>query len=309
MVGDLNLNQLRIFYYTVRSGGITLASEALSISQPAVSMQIKALEAHYEVALFVRKKRKLQLTETGKRLYQVAEKIFGLVSEAEQVLVESAGCAKDVLRIGSTKTLVRYILAGHIAKFRKTFPTIQIQVDEGSSESMVQSVLDDRNDLAIVGRTAYDERLEVIPFIQDTLVLLAAPGHPLCKKDHVTVEDLVGENFILRERGSGTRRVIDKVFQTTGLVPLASLETGNVDFIKELVRNGQGITMLARMGVDRDLNRGHLAVLPIWEGEFKLDIDIVVRKRRKLSKADHTFLNVLMEEERTLGRRQEAWTV
>ena len=292
---DLSLNQLRAFYYTANSGSITRAADRLFITQPAVSLQIKALETQCGVLLFHRTKKTLQLTESGKRLYQVAIKIFSLVGEAERILSEESKFISDPLRIGSTKTLVRHFLAAYISRFRKAFPKIQIQVDEGSSEEMLKSLLENRNDLAIVGRLPYHEQLKAVPFIQDELVLLAAPGHPLCSKENVCIEDLKGENLILREKGSGTRRVIDRVFEEKNFFYSAFIETGNVDFLKEMVRTGNGVTMLARMGADRDLASGNLIALPLREGPFILDIDIVINRERTLSHADEEFLKVLMD--------------
>jgi DNA-binding transcriptional LysR family regulator len=292
---DLSLNQLRAFYYTANSGSITRAADRLFITQPAVSLQIKALETQCGVLLFHRTKKTLQLTESGKRLYRVAIKIFSLVGEAERILSEESEFISDPLRIGSTKTLVRHFLAAYISRFRKVFPKIQIQVDEGSSEEMVKSLLENRNDLAIVGRLPYHEQLKAVPFIQDELVLLAAPGHPLCSKENVCIEDLKGENLILREKGSGTRRVIDRVFEEKNFFYSAFIETGNVDFLKEMVRTGNGVTMLARMGADRDLASGNLIALPLREGPFILDIDIVINRERTLSHADEEFLKVLMD--------------
>ena len=295
MADALNLNQLRAFYMAAQCGSITLASEKLFTTQPAVSMQIKGLETQYGVQLFVRTKKKLRLTEAGKKLYEVAIKIFDLVCDAEQVLVQAKQLESGSLRVGSTKTLVRYVLARHISRFQQSFPRIQIQIHEGSSEEMVRSVLENENDLAIVGRSAYDEKLEVIPLIEDELVLLAAPGHRLCKMKEVSLQDLMGENLILRERGSGTRRLIEKVLRNTDLISTAYVESDNVDFIKELVAMGNGVTMLARMGVDRDVSNGALKIIPLREGGYVLGIDIIVNKDRQLSNATKAFLDVLIQ--------------
>lgn len=294
MAMELNLNQLRAFYFAANCRSISRAAEKLFISQPAVSMQIRALEDRYGIRLFIRRKKRLELTESGEKLFEVADKIFRMAREAEELLLQESDFVTHVLKIGSTKTLVRYFLARYISRFRETFPKIQIQIDEGSSVRMVQSVLDNRNDLAITGRVPYDSKLKVIPFIQDAMVLLAAPGHPLCRKRVISIEDLRGENFILREEGSGVRRVIEKMFKERGIVPSALIETGNVDFIKELVKMGKGITLLARMGVDPDLRKGDLKALPFKEGPLVLDIDIVISNERKLSKVGDAFLNLLL---------------
>jgi DNA-binding transcriptional LysR family regulator len=308
MANDLSLNQLRAFYFATKCGSISKAAERLFISQPAVSMQIKALEQQYNVTLFAGKGRNRELTEFGKKLYTISERIFGLIEEADELLHPNLTVSSHILKIGSTKTLVRYLLARYISKFQEAFPHIQIQIDEGSSEEMVQSVLENRNDLVIAGRVPYDKKLKVIPFIQDEVLLLAAPGHRLCEKDEVSVEDLNGQNLILREKGSGVRLLIEKVFRARGIVPSTFIETGNVDFIKELVAMAKGITMLARMGVDQDIGKGLLKAIPVREGPFILDIDIVLHRERKLSRADEAFLKVLLSGGHTENKAHESTT-
>lgn len=295
MADDLNLNQLRAFFFAARCGSITLASEQLFITQPAVSMQIKGLENQYGVQLFVRSKKKLQLTEAGKRLYAVATRIFTLVAEAEQVLIQAKELEAGLLRIGSTKQLVKYLLAKYISRFQRLFPRIQIQIHEGSSREMVRSVMENQIDFAIVGRIEYDDKIEVIPFIQDELVLLVAPGHRFCSKDMIRVEDLTEENLIMREQGSGTRRLVERVLNDTEIISTVYVESGNVDFIKELVAMGNGVTLIPRMGVDKDVDSGSLIMLPLEGGQIVLDIDIVINKERPLSNADNVFLDSLLQ--------------
>ncbi|MGC8658939.1 MAG: LysR substrate-binding domain-containing protein [Desulfomonilaceae bacterium] len=291
---DINLNQLRAFYVAARTKSISVAAEKLFISQPAVSMQIKAMEQQYGVRLLIRNKRGLELTEPGKKVYRIAEKIFSLAEEVDTFLRDGTEKSSAMLKIGSTKTLVKYVMSGYIAKFREAYPKVQIQIDEGSSEEMVRSVLENRNDLVIVGQLNYDERLRVIPFIRDEVILVTASGHPFHSLSRISIRDLRNENLILREKGSGTRRLVDEIFEAQGFAPSAFIETGNVDFIKELVEMGKGISMLARMGVEPDLKRGRLTAIPILEGPFILGIDIVVNGRRELSEADKAFLEFLL---------------
>ena len=297
---DLNLNQLRAFYFAARSRSISIAAEKLFISQPAVSMQIKAMEQQYGVRLLIRNKRGLDLTETGKVVYEIAEKIFALADEADKFLRNEPKKSSAMLKIGSTKTLVKFVMSGYIAKFREAYPRVQIQIDEGSSEEMIRSVLEDRNDLVIVGRLNYDERLKVIPFIRDEIVLVTAPEHPFRSRPQISIQDLRNENLILREKGSGTRRLVDEIFESQGFAPSAFIETGNVDFIKELVEMGKGISMLARMGVEPDVRDGRLIAIPILEGPFILGIDVIVKGQRELSEADKAFLEFLLPAQTSL---------
>ncbi len=294
MAKELNLNQLRAFYVASTCGSISLAAERLFISQPAVSMQIKAMEEQFCTRLLIRKKRGLELTETGQKVFEISEKIFGLVDEVERLLTTTHEDSGSILKIGSTKTLVRYLMGRYIFEFREAYPTVQIQIDEGSSEEMIRSVLEDRNDLAIVGRLKYADKLKVIPFIQDEIILVTAPSHKFCSRPAVSIQELRDENLILREKGSGTRQLVDQIFENQGFTPSVFIETGNVDFIKELVEMGKGIAMLARMGVEPDLREGRLTAIPLLEGPFILGIDVIVNGQRKLSNADNAFLKFLI---------------
>jgi DNA-binding transcriptional LysR family regulator len=290
---DLSLNQLRAFHFAANCGSISRAAEQLFITQPGVSVQIKALETRYGTQLFIRGKKRLELTECGRRLHKITEKIFGLVEDVDELLSHPDSAVHAILKIGSTKTLVRYLLAGYIPIFRESFPEIQFQVNEGSSAEIVRGVLENRNELAIVGRVRYDPSLKVIPFIQDEVVLLTAAGHRLCRKGTVSIEDLKNENLILREEGSANRRIVEELFEAQGVAPSVLIETGNVDLIKELVKTAKGITFLARIGVDQELAKGTLQAIPVREGPFMMHIDVVVGNDKILSRAATAFLRVL----------------
>ena len=299
MVTDLSLNQLRAFHFAANCGSISRAAEKLFITQPGVSAQIKALEMRYGTLLFVRGKKRLELTECGKRLHKITKRIFGLVDEADELLSHPNSAVPAVLKIGSTKMLVRYLLGRYIPRFRESFPEIQFQVNEGCSEEMVQGVIENRNELAIVGRVRYHPSLKIIPFIKDEVVLLAAAGHRLCRKGIVSVEDLKGENLILRETGSANRRIVEEVFEAQGIAPSVFVETGNVDFIKELVKTAKGITFLARIGVDHDIADGSLRAIPVQEGPFFMHIDVVVSNEKDLSRAAAAFLRIMFSGKET----------
>jgi len=290
---DLSLSQLRAFHFAANCESISRAAEQLFITQPGVSAQIKALELRYGTRLFVRGKKRLELTECGRRLHKITERIFEFMEEADELLSHPESAVPAILKIGSTKTLVRYLIARYIPRFRESFPEIQFQVNEGSSAEMVQGILEDRNELAIVGRVRYHPSLKIIPFIQDEVVLLVAAGHRLCRKGTVSIEDLKGENLILREIGSANRRIVEEVFEAQGIAPSVFIETGNVDFIKELVKTAKGVTFLARIGVDQDIAKGSLRAIPVLEGPFIMHIDVVVKNDKNLSRAAAAFLKVL----------------
>ncbi len=294
---NLSLNQLRAFHFAASCKSITKAADKLFITQPAVSMQIKALEEQYSVLLFTRGKTGLELTESGQQLFAITVRIFDLALKAEKYLIENGSMQQTLLRVGSTKTLVRYLLAVYIERFRQLHPEVQIQVNEGSSKEIINSVIENRNDIAIVGRLTYPDELTVIPFIQDDLVLIVSSSHALAKKKKVSLRDIDVKELILRKKGSGTRKAIDEMFRDHNMAASVAIETDNVDFIKELVKRSDGISILARMGAEKDYEKKDLKILPIIEKHKMLNIDIIIDKERTLSKSAEDFLRVLAEEE------------
>jgi len=277
---ELNLKQLKVFYYVAKNLSFTRAAEELFITQPAVTMQISSLERQYGLRLFSRKKNELSLTEAGKVLYPYAERVMEIGFEAERALFNMKANPHGVLRIGTTKTIARYLLTPYILRFQTAFPRVRIKVDEGSSEEMAMSVLYGRNDLAIVGRIPYEERLEATPFPDhenDELFLTVPPSHPLASRDEVTLREIADVPLILRERGSGTRHVILRRFEEIGLTPRILLEAGNVDFIKDLIQRGAGVGILGEISVAEEVSLGTVKAIPI-AGRPALEIDIVLPK-------------------------------
>jgi len=294
MAFELNINQLKAFYLTAKLGSVTRAAEKLFVTQPAVSMQLKALEDNCALKLLDIRKGKVQLTEAGQKLFLHAVNIFNEVIKAENMLLNLRDISDHTLRIGSTKTLTRYLLPPYITSLQKRFPDLQIRIGEGSSVEMMKSVLEEQNELAIVGRLTYPASVKSIAFRTDDLLLLAPTSHHLCKKTSVSFSDLSEEVLILRERGSGTRVLTEKLFERSNIIMRACIETGNVDFIKEVVQKNNALTVLARMGVREELEQKQLKILPLEGGCPKLNIDIVYPKDRPLSEAGKNFVRALV---------------
>ena len=178
---DLNLKQLKVFYYAAKHLSLTRAAEELFVTQPAVAMQLKSLEAHLQTALFIRKNNRLELTEAGSLC-------SGTLSEWSTSPMKPNGPCMDlkqttgaILRIGATKTLARHLMPSYIPRFQELHPEIHIQLGDGSSRELMDSVLEGRIDLAIVGRVAYEPDLDFMPFPgheADELMLTVMPESP-----------------------------------------------------------------------------------------------------------------------------------
>jgi len=294
---DLNLKQLKVFYFVGKHLSFTRAAKELFITQPAVTKQIDALEQHCETRLFVRERSKLTLTDAGEVLFAYTQQIMRLAFEAEQAVSNLRTNPQGILRIGTTKTFARYLLPACMLQFHQAFPGIRIQLDEGSSQEMAESVVHGRHDLGVVGRVPYDQRLESIPFPgheADDLVVVVHPAHPLARRSRVTFEEVRDEPLLVREKGSGTRRLILERFRERGIEPLVSLESSNVGFIKDWIARGAGIGILGMMSIQEELSQGLLAAIPLATEGFVIHIDLVVPREGYRPMAVRSFLGFLL---------------
>lgn len=295
MTSLLNLNQLRVFHFAAKYGKISVAAEKLMVTQPAVSMQIKALEEQHETQLFKKANKRLELTETGLRLYKITERIFDLVEEADKILAEAKGFPINVLNVGVSKTFFHSHLIPFISKYQTVFPDTQIHINEGHSQEMVNSVLQNRNELAIVGRVKYPHKIEFIHLFGGELFLIVPVGHRLASRKNISIEDLARETLILKEKGSGTRMLVQKTMEEKGLFPKVTIETGNDECIGEMVKEGRGITIMARESLKQEIKNGRLIGIPLQDENLIVAIDIIFKKGKTLSPTAKSFIHLLNE--------------
>jgi len=250
--GQMNLNQLRIFYESAKCLNFSRAAEHLYISQPAVSSQIKQMELFLKTKLFNKTGRKLYLTETGKVLLSYAQKIFDLEREAERALNSTNNLQKETFHVGTTRTYARYLMPSYIRKFHALYPGVSVSLTEGSSREMIKSLFQGKNELAIVATTDYPKILKSVVFREEELVLVASTDNSLCKKSPITVEELSKIPLIMREEGSGTRKIVADMFKKRGFSPAILYEASNLECIKELLIMGEGVSLAARAVVEKE---------------------------------------------------------
>lgn len=292
--GKVNLNQLRVFYIAAKELNFSEASKKLLISQPAVSLHIKNLEESLKVKLFNKAGGRIYLTESGHTLFDYAAKIFELENQAESALKEMIDLKKGSIHIGTTKTYARYLMPGFISKFHLKFPNIFITLNEGSSYEMIQSLFSLYNELAIVALTDFPNPIKSIDFHDEEIIFVASVSHPIFKQQEITLEDIVKIPIIMREEGSGTRRVVMDVFKEKGLIPTVLYEASNLDFIKELLINGEGISYMVRPAVQREINEGLLKEIKIKDSKFIMHSKIAFLGNRPLSRPAHAFIDILL---------------
>jgi DNA-binding transcriptional LysR family regulator len=295
----INFNQLRDFYQVAKNLNFTIAGNNLYITQPAVSAQVKLFEDYCNLKLFKKKSRKIYLTDEGEVLYDYAQKIFEYEREIESAIEDMRELKRGILRLSTTKTYARYFMAFLISSFHEAYPHIKIHLDEGSSLDMANSLLDFRNKLAIIAKIEENPDICFIPFSQEEMLVILSPNHKLADKKALSIRDLAREPIIMKEKGSGTRKLVSELFAKKDLTPNILMETGNTEFIKQLVQRGDGISFLVKAAVTTELKENKLATVPLDGQKIFLDVCIGYLKDQHLSPPAQAFLDIL----RKLGAR------
>ncbi len=289
----LNLNQLRAFYETAKGGSFSQAAGKLCVSQPAVNTQVRLFERECGLKLFVKKGRLLHLTDEGRALCELAADLFEQERRIEELVDQMKGLRTGALRIGTARTYARHFMPYLIRGFHKVYPGIRINLEEGSSQEMLRSLTELKNNLAVVAWVEGYSGVRFLPFCREEVLLVLSPGHPLAGKGRVSAEDLQREPVIMKERGSGTRGLVDRLFQSLGTSPNILMESSDAEMMKLLVQHGEGMAFLVREAVSRELEAGGLVSLPYEGGPLELEVCIAHPTDTEPSPAATAFLGML----------------
>lgn len=293
MVADMNVNQLRCFYAVAKTGRFSKAAEELHVSQPAVFVQVRALEKFVGFKLLEKLNKDQVPTEGGKLLFEYAEKIFALLDQAMSTVQGLRDLKAGVLRIGAARAVCQYLMPPVISLFQDEYPRMNVHLDEGPSEELLQGVLHNRYEIAIMARVDYPPNINVIPFTKDDVLLVVSPKSDLAKKGSVSFEELAQEPVICADKGTAMRTVIEKAFERKGFKPQAVIEAANTDFIKHLVKQNRGYTFISRVSVRREIKEGELVALRPDDDNLYLYVDVIHVRGKILSPVASTFLNFL----------------
>lgn len=274
-------------------GNITRAARRLSTSQPAVSKQLAELEESLGVALFHRLARGVRLTEAGSILAHHAARIFAAEGAAESELAELTGLTRGRLTIGASTTIGSYLLPPVFSAFHREHPEVKLELEIANTSVIQAMVLDDRIDLGLTEGFIAREQLvaEVVHF--DEMVAIAAPGHPLVGRGSVHLRELSRFPFICRERGSGTRDVIEAALQKPGVALEPAMALGSTEAIKRVVAGGTGVAIVSRLAVEVELTAGRLVALEVDDLVIRRALHMVRLGGKRESPAVEAFIRML----------------
>jgi DNA-binding transcriptional LysR family regulator len=285
----LNLHLLRIFAVVAEHGNFSRAAQAAHISQPAVSKAIQELEKQTGVLLLERGARGVRLTEAGAILQQHARAIFSAEQVAEDELRSQRGLRGGMLRIGASLTIANYFLPPLVARFHAEHPHLKLQLSSNNTERIARLLLDYKLDVALVEGPVHHERIAVRKWRDDELVVIAAADHPLAARKRLTISDLQGADWVVREPGSGTREVVEDAMQAYDLERSYALEMNSTTAIKQTVASGRGLAFVSRHSAEDQIALGKIKVLRISNLSVTRPLNYLALKNRPLGVAARAF--------------------
>jgi len=289
----MQLQQLKTFYEVAATGSFTRAAEKLYLTQPAVTQQIRALEAELGFPLLERTGRHVKLTPAGEALLPYPPRILALLEEATSAASEAAGRSAKLLRLGAGDTVATYILPDLIKVFHATRPSASLRLVVGNSERLLEAVLENEVELAIWARQDPHHLIIRYPFYRAPLVAVLQPDDPLARRGELWARELHGRRLLLRGKASAIRRFIDEFLQRCGLDTSEAVEMDHLEAIKRTVEIGYGVTVAPAFAVSREVGLGTLAAVRLADPGAEIPIYYVHYAHRRLTPLAQALIDLL----------------
>jgi DNA-binding transcriptional LysR family regulator len=294
LLKNLSMRQLRVFISAARHHSFNKAAIELSLTAPAISMQIKELESDMGVMLFARVGRRVELTTAGEYFLVYAKRIIETMRDAETTLTRFQGKEGGVLKIGLVST-AKYFLPQLLSRFKEDHIGVRIKLEVRNRDQMVALLRDGEIDLAIMGRTPSDLDTRIEVFAAHPHAFIAHPSHTLALLQGISPMALSQMEIITREEGSGTRAIMQRFLNDRGLTPQISMEMSSNESIKQAVIANLGISFVSLHTVGLEVKYGEIAVLDIDETPISRAWHVVALNRRNHSAAAEAFRYFVLE--------------
>ena len=281
--------QLRAFHYVAISGGFSRAAEALFLTQPAISDQVRKLEEEYDVLLFNRYKKQVTLTGFGQQLLEITHRMFDTEQQALDLLSESRALRSGTLRIVADAA---HHLLHILGKFREKYPGIQVTVRTGNTETVVTSLFAYDADIGVLGEIPKGREFDMLKLNSTPIIAFVARTHPLAGTKSMSFAELSKHPLVLRERGSKTRQKLESMAQEQGVELRAAIEAEGREAVREIVASGSGIGFVSQAEFGQD---GRLVPIAIDAPEMLMDEALICLRERSGGKLVRAFWNVARE--------------
>ena len=290
----MNLQQLRTFRVVAQQRSYSRAAQLLYLSQPGVSLQVRALEQSIGMPLFERSGRQLRLTEAGVALLDYADRILSLVDESQQALEELGNARRGIVRVAASTTAGIYIVPRALGGFHRQNPGVRLTLDVVNRFTVADHLLRDEVDIAVMGLIEDAHDLQLEPFLPNELVVIASPHHPLAQRKHIAISELVNDTLLLREQGSGTRTDIERMVAQGKLVMRQGMELRSSGAIKQAVAADLGIAIIPLHAIELEILAKRLVTLNVEGFPIRRDWSIARRAGRHLSAAANALWDYLL---------------
>jgi aminoethylphosphonate catabolism LysR family transcriptional regulator len=281
--------QLRAFHYVAISGGFSRAAEALCLTQPAISDQVRKLEEEYDVILFNRHKKQVTLTKSGQQLLEITRRLFDVEKQALELLSESRALRAESLRVVADSA---HHMLHILGRFRERYPGVGMVVSSGNSEEVIAQLYDDEAEVGILGEVPKSRDFEVIKLSSTPLIAFTNRDHALSGREAITLAELSQQMLVLRERGSKTRQSIEAAARAQGLSLTPSIEAEGREAVREIVATGGGVGVVSAAEFGQD---PRLVPIRLSDSEVLMDDALVCLRERSAGKVIRAFFETARE--------------
>ena len=274
---------LESFVEVARRGNVSRAAEALFLTQPAITARLKSLEGGLGVELFVRTPRGMKLSDAGRAFLPYAQRTIATVDEGRQLMANLRQGTTGTLVIAAAPAVSTYVLPDILRVFRTTHPNVRLGVRTGHTEEVLEMVLRGEAHIGI-GRPIRHPDIELIPVLDDEMLLVVSARHPFARRGKVRMDELAAERLILFDRTSSYHELTSSLFRQAGVVPMSTLELDNVEAAKKMVQQGLGVALLPRMALSTELKARSLRPVKLV-GAPPISRPIVALRRKDAGEA------------------------
>lgn len=291
----ITMRQLQVFEAVARHLSFTRAAEELHLTQPAVSMQVKQLQSMVDLPLFEQLGKKVHLTEAGDTMVTHSRKMMAQLNEIEKDINCLRGVDRGQLKICIAST-VNYFATRLLSKFCAKYKTVNIRLDVINREELLKRLEANEPDLVLMGQPPEEADVEASAFMENPLIIIGTPRHPLAGKKNIPITKMAEEKFVMRESGSGTRAAMERIFDKNHVVTKPGIQLSSNETIKQSVEAGLGLAVVSAHTVELELKANRLVELDVEYFPIMRKWYVAYRRGKQLSTTAKVFLEFVLKE-------------
>lgn len=291
----MHIENFKIFSDLVESQSFSRAAKLNGVTQSAVSQQLRSMEKHFNVLIVDRSQKQFRLTREGQKLYESAKEILHRYEKLNSELQEMRKVISGTIHLSTIYSIGLHELPPYITQFLKEYPSVNVRVEYRRSNLVYEDILQNSVDLGLVAFPVKMRQIETIPFLEDRLVVICNPNHPLGDREYVKINDLGGENFIGFDQDIPTRKATDQMFRDAQVDNEPVMEFDNIETVKRAVEINAGISIVPMATVHQEIKQGLLKAVAINGCTVNRPLAIIHRKGRVLTPAMKKFISTLTD--------------